>query len=176
MPKRENVEAVENIKKVFMENEGIIFTDHSGLKAQDAVVIRDKLIEADSYLRIIKNTLGLIAAREVFSDIDLEEILIGPTSMVIVEKDIISAAKIVKEFSKELKALKIKAGILDSKFIDADSMEKMADLPSREVLLIQIVTAMQAPISGLINTLSGITKNLVMVLDMVRSKKENMTN
>lgn len=176
MPKRENVEAVENIKKVFMENEGIIFTDHSGLKAQDAVVIRDKLIGADSYLRIIKNTLGLIAAREVFSDIDLEEILIGPTSMVIVEKDIISAAKIVKEFSKELKALKIKAGILDSKFIDADSMEKMADLPSREVLLIQIVTAMQAPISGLINALSGITKNLVMVLDMVRSKKENMTN
>jgi len=55
-------------------------------------------------------------------------------------------------------------------------MEKMADLPSREVLLIQIVTAMQAPISGLINTLSGITRNLVMVLDAVRSKKENMTN
>jgi len=176
VPKRENIEAVESIKKVFMENEGIIFTDHSGLKAQDAVDIRDKLVEADAYLKIIKNTLGLIAARDVFSDIDLEEIFSGPTSIVVAEKDIISTAKIIKEFSKELKALKIKAGILDSKFIDADSIGKMADLPSREVLLTQIVTAMQAPISGLVNTLSGITRNLVMVLDAVRSKKENITN
>jgi len=176
VPKKGNIEAVENIKKIFMKNEGIIFTDHSGLKAQDAVDIRDKLIETDAYLKIIKNTLGLIAARDVFSDIDLEGILSGPTSIVIAEKDIVSTAKIVKEFSKELKALNIKAGILDNKFIDADSIEKIADLPSREVLLAQIVTAIQAPISGLVNTLSGITRNLVMVLDAVRSKKENITN
>ncbi len=176
MPKKENIEAVESIKKMFMENEGIIFTDHSGLKAQDAVNIRDKLIETDAYLKIIKNTLGLIAARDVFSDIDLEGILSGPTSIVIAEKDIVSTAKIVKEFSKELKALNIKAGILDNKFIDADSIEKIADLPSREVLLAQIAATMQAPISGLVNTLSGITRNLVMVLDAVRIKKESIIN
>lgn len=176
MPKKENIEAVESIKKVFMENEGIIFTDHSGMKAQDAVDVRDKLVEADAYLKIIKNTLALIAARDVFSDIDLEEVFAGPTSIVIAEKDIVSTAKIVKEFSKELKALKIKAGILDNKFVDAESIGKIADLPSREVLLTQVVTAMQAPISGLVNTLSGITRNLVVVLDAVRSKKENIIN
>jgi len=176
VPKKENIEAVESIKKVFMENEGIIFTDHSGMKAQDAVDVRDKLVEADAYLKIIKNTLALIAARDVFSDIDLEEVFAGPTSIVIAEKDIVSTAKIVKEFSKELKALKIKAGILDNKFVDAESIGKIADLPSREVLLTQVVTAMQAPISGLVNTLSGITRNLVVVLDAVRSKKENIIN
>ncbi|MCD4670891.1 MAG: 50S ribosomal protein L10 [Actinomycetia bacterium] len=176
MPKKGNIEAVENIKKVFMRNEGIIFTDHSGLKAQDAVDIRDKLVETDAYLKIIKNTLGLIAARDVFSDIDLKEIFSGPTSIVIAEKDIVSTAKIVKEFSKELKALNIKAGILDNKLIDADSIKKIADLPSREVLLAQIAMAMQAPISGLVNTLSGITRSLVTVLDAVRSKKESITN
>lgn len=176
MPKKENIEAVESIKKIFMKNEGIIFTDHSGLKAQDAVNIRDKLIETDAYLKIIKNTLGLIAARDVFSDIDLEGILSGPTSIVIAEKDIVSTAKTLKEFSKKLKALNIKAGILDNKFIDADSIEKIADLPSREVLLAQIAATMQAPISGLVNTLSGITRNLVMVLDAVRIKKESIIN
>ena len=176
MPKKGNIEAVESLKKMLLENEGIIFTDHSGLKAQDAVDVRDKLIEADAYLKIIKNTLGLIAARDVFSDIDLEEILSGPTSIVVAEKDIVSTAKVVKEFSKKLKALNIKAGILDNKFIDADSIEKIADLPSREVLLAQIAATMQAPISGLVNTLSGITRNLVMVLDAVRSKKESITN
>ena len=176
MPKKENIDAVASIKEIFEKNEGLIFTDHSGLKAQDAVDIRDKLIEADAYLKIIKNTLALIAAREVFSDIDLKEVLTGPTSIVVAGKDIAGTAKIIKEFSRELKALNIKAGILENRLIDADSVEKIAGLPPREVLLVQLVTAVQAPISGLVNTLSGLSRNLVMVLDAVRAKKESMIN
>lgn len=176
MPKKENMDAVASIKEIFEKNEGLIFTDHSGLKAQDAVAVRDKLIETGSYLRIIKNTLALIAAREVFSDIDLEEVLTGPTSIIVAEKDIAGTAKIVKEFSRELKALNIKAGILENRLIDSSTVEKLAGLPSREVLLVQLVTAVQAPISGLVNTLSGLSRNLVMVLDAVRAKKESMTN
>ena len=176
MPKKDNVDAVSSIKELFENNEGLIFTDHIGLKAQDAVKVRDKLIEADSYLKIIKNTLALIAAKEVFSEIDLEEIFTGPTSVVVAEKDIVNTAKVVKEFSSELKALNIKAGIMENKLIDADSVKKIAGLPSREVLLVQLVTAVQAPLSGLVNTLSGLSRNLVMVLDAVRVKKESMTN
>ena len=176
MPKKENIDAVASIKEIFETNEGLIFTDHSGLRAQDAVNVRDKLVEADSYLKIIKNTLALIAAKEVFLDIDLEGILSGPTSIVVAGKDFANTARIVKEFSNELKALNIKAGILENKLIDADSIKKIAGLPSREVLLVQLVTAVQAPISGLVNTLSGLTRNLVMVLDAVRAKKESMTN
>jgi len=176
MPKKDNIDAVASIKEIFKTNEGLIFTDHSGLKAQDAVNVRDKLIEADSYLKIIKNTLALIAAKEVFSDMELEEIMTGPTSIVVAEKDMVSTAKVVNEFSRELKALNIKAGILENKLIDADSVKKIAGLPSREVLLVQLVTAVQAPLSGLVNTLSGLSRNLVMVLDAVRAKKESMTN
>ena len=92
------------------------------------------------------------------------------------EKDIVNTAKVVKEFSSELKALNIKAGIMDNKLIDADTVVKIAGLPSREVLLVQLVMAVQAPLSGLVNTLSGLSRNLVMVLDAVRVKKESMTN
>lgn len=176
MPKKENIDAVEELKKIFTDNEGLIFTDHSRLKAQDAVGVRDKLVEAEAYLKIIKNTLGLIAAKEVYPEIDLEEVLVGPTSIVVAQRDMVATAKVIKEFSKELKVLNIKAGILDNKLFDSESINKIADLPSREVLLTQLVTAMQAPISGLVNTLSGITRSLVTVLDAVRSKKENMTN
>ena len=176
MPKKENIDAVSSIKAIFEKNEGLIFTDHSGLKAQDAVNVRDKLIEADSYLKIIKNTLARIAAKEIFSDIELEEIFTGPTRVVVAEKDIVNTAKVVKNFSSELKALTIKAGILENKLVDADTIKKIASLPSRETLLVQLVTAVQAPISGLVNTLSGLSRNLVMVLDAVRVKKESMTN
>ena len=176
MPNKENIEAVEDLKKIFKENEGIIFTDHTGLKAQDAVDIRDKLVQSESYLRIIKNTLGLIAAREVFSDMDLEQIMTGPTSIVIAQKDLVKTAKVLKDFSNELKVLTIKAGIMDKKLVDTESIKKIADLPSREVLLIQMVTALQSPITGLVNALSGITRSLVTVLDAVRNKKESMAN
>ena len=176
MPKKENIDAVSSIKAIFEKNEGLIFTDHSGLKAQDAVNVRDKLVEADSYLKIIKNTLARIAAKEIFSDIELEEIFTGPTSVVVAEKDIANTAKVVNFFSSELKALTIKAGILENKLVDADTIKKIASLPSRETLLVQLVTAVQAPISGLVNTLSGLSRNLVMVLDAVRVKKESMTN
>ena len=56
MPNKENIEAVEELKKIFAENEGLIFTDHTGLKAQDAVGVRDKLVETEAYLKIIKNS------------------------------------------------------------------------------------------------------------------------
>ncbi len=176
MPKKENIDAVESLKKVFVENEGILFTDHSGLKAQDAVNIRDKLVESESYLKVIKNTLGLIAAKEVFSDLNLDDIFKGPTSIVVAQKDMVRAAKVLKEFSKELKTLIIKAGILENRLINNDKIKKMADLPSREVLLVKLVAAIQSPISGLVNTLSGVTRNLVTVLDAVRAKKEIITN
>ena len=176
MPNKENIGKVENLKKIFAENEGIIFTDHTGLKAHDAVDIRDRLVEKEAYLFIIKNTLGLIAAREVFSHIELDEVMAGPTSIVVAKKDMVSTAKVLIDFSKELKVLSIKAGILDNEYIDAGIIEKIAALPSREALLIKLVTAVQSPIYGLVNALSGITRNLVMVLDAVRAKKESMTN
>ena len=176
MPNKENIEAVEELKKIFSDNEGLIFTDHTGLKAQDAVDVRDKLVEAEAYLKIIKNTLGLMAAKEVFSDIDLSKVLEGPTSIVVAKSDMVSTAKVLKEFSRELKVLNVKAGIMENEFVDSESIGKIADLPSREVLLGQLVTALQSPISGMVNTLSGITRNLVMVLEAVRAKKENMTN
>jgi len=120
--------------------------------------------------------LGLIAAREVFSDMDLEQIMTGPTSIVIAQKDLVKTAKVLKDFSNELKVLTIKAGIMDKKLVDTESIKKIADLPSREVLLIQMVTALQSPITGLVNALSGITRSLVTVLDAVRNKKESMAN
>jgi large subunit ribosomal protein L10 len=176
MPKKDNIDAVEDIKKIFTENEGIIFTDHTGLKAQDAVNVRDRLTEADSYLKIIKNTLGLIAAREVFSDMDLEEVFTGPTSIVVAKKDIVSTAKVIKQFSKELDALKAKAGIVDNRIINASIIEKIADLPTRDVLLTQLVSGLQSPISGLLNALSGLSRNLVIVLSAIKEKKEDIKN
>jgi len=169
--REEKINKVDELKKIFKESYGIIFTDHSGLKAGDAVAVRDKLVEADSYLKIIKNTLAVIAAKDVFKDLDLEGVLKGPTSIVVSEKDIITTAKVIEEISKELDALKIKAGILEKTLLSAEEVDKFANLPPREVLLTNLAVSVKAPITKLVNVLGALTVNLVLVLNAIKEKK-----
>lgn len=171
MAREEKINKVDELKKIFKESYGIIFTDHSGLKAGDAVAVRDKLVEADSYLRIIKNTLAVIAAADVFKDLDLEDVLKGPTSIVVSEKDIITTAKVIEEISKELDALKIKAGILEKTLLSAEEVDKFANLPPREVLLTNLAVSIKAPMIKLVNVLGALTVNLVLVLNAIKEKK-----
>jgi large subunit ribosomal protein L10 len=173
LAKKEKIDEVNELREIFKSDSGLIFTDHSGLKAEDAVRVRDRLVEINSYLRIIKNTLALIAAGDVFKDIDIKEILKGPTSIVVSSKDIISAAKVVSDFSEELDALKIKAGILENKLLSSEEMEKLAKLPSRELLLANLMISIKSPIIKLINILGSLTSSLVLVLDAIREKKRN---
>ena len=173
MAKKEKIDEVNELREIFKSDCGLIFTDHSGLKAEDAVRVRDRLIEINSYLKIIKNTLALIAAEDVFKDINIKEILKGPTSIVVSSKDIISTAKVISDFSEELDALKIKAGILENKLLSSEEMEKLAKLPSRELLLASLMISIKSPIVKLINILDSLTRGLVLVLDAIREKKEN---
>ena len=87
-------------------------------------------------------------------------------------EDPVAPAKILNDFSKDHKALEIKAGILDGKVIALDEVKALAELPSREELLAKLVGSMQAPISGLVNVLQGTIRNFVYTLEAVRQKKE----
>lgn len=176
MAKQEKVDKVNELKEIFKNSYGLIFTDHSGLKAEDAVVVRDKLVEVNSYLKIIKNTLALIAAKDVFKDINLEEVLKGPTSIVVSGKDMVSTAKVIEDFSKDLDTLKVKVGILENRLLSPEEVEKFASLPGREVLLANLVISIKFSITKLVNVLSALTRDLVLILDAIREKKEKNNN
>ena len=176
MAKQEKVDKVNELKEIFKNSYGLIFTDHSGLRAEEAVVVRDKLVEVNSYLKIIKNTLALIAAKDVFKDINLEEVLKGPTSIVVSGKDMVSTAKVIEDFSKDLDTLKVKAGILENRLLNPEEVEKFASLPGKEVLLTNLVILIKFPITKLVNVLSALTRDLVLLLNAIREKKERNNN
>ncbi|MDD5622976.1 MAG: 50S ribosomal protein L10 [Actinomycetota bacterium] len=171
MAKQEKIDKVGELKEAFKNSHGLIFTDHSGLKAEDAVKVRNKLVEVNSYLKIIKNTLALIAAKDVFKDLDLEEILKGPTSIVISGEDMISTSRVLENFSKDLELLKIKAGIFENRLLSSEEIEKFASLPGREVLLTNLAITIKSPIIMLVNVLSTLTSNLVLVLSAIKDIK-----
>lgn len=176
MAKQEKVDKVNELKEIFKNSYGLIFTDHSGLRAEDAVVVRDKLVEVNSYLKIIKNTLALIAAKDVFKDVNLEQVLKGPTSIVVSGKDMVSTAKVIEDFSKDLDTLKVKAGILENRLLNPEEVEKFASLPGKEVLLTNLVISIKSPITKLVNVLNALTRDLVLLLDAIREKKERNNN
>ncbi len=60
--RQDKIDRVEEVKTIFESGRGLIFTDHSGIKAEDSVKIRNRLADIDAYIKIIKNTLALIAA------------------------------------------------------------------------------------------------------------------
>ncbi|MEA2016722.1 MAG: 50S ribosomal protein L10 [Actinomycetota bacterium] len=176
MARQEKISEVEKLKEIFKGDHDIIFTDHSGLKADDAVAVRDKLVEANSYLRIIKNTLASIAARDVFKELDLDGVFKGPTSMVVSGEDMISTAKVLEQILKDLDTLKIKAGLFEKQLLSEEEVNKFASLPDREVLLTNLVVSIKSPLTKLVNILGMLTRDLVVVLDAIRAKKEKIDN
>jgi len=165
-------EKVEEIRGVFESGSPIIFADHSGLKAENIFKIRNKLADVEAYIKIVKNTLALLAANEVYSEMNLTEIFTGPTSMIVGGENFVASAKLVREFIKEFETFKVKGGIIENRIISAEAIERLSSLPSREVLFVQMLGVMLNPVVKLVTALGGISRNLVVVLDAIKKQKE----
>ncbi|MBC7334194.1 MAG: 50S ribosomal protein L10 [Actinobacteria bacterium] len=176
MVKKEKIEKVEEIKKLFKESRGLLFINHTGLKVKDTVELRQRLSGVDSYLKVVKNTLALRASREVFEDINLEEMFEGPTSIVVSKGDVVAAARAVKELTKEYETLRIKGGIIENRLAGTEVIDVISSLPGREVLLTNLAVSMKLPIYMLVNVLSNIIRSLVFVLSAIKLEKEKVSS
>ena len=93
--------------------------------------IRNRLHDVEASLKIVKNTLSLLAAGEAFKDLNLEEIFKGPTSLIISEENVVKAAKLAKDFQKEFELFKIKGGLIDGKLFNAEEVLRFASTASK---------------------------------------------
>ena len=172
MIREEKKSKVQDIKGVFESGKAIIFTDHSGVNAESTYSIRNRLHDVQASLKIVKNTLSLLAAGEAYKDLSLEEIFKGPTSLIISEDNVVKAAKLARDFQKEFELFKIKGGLIDGKLFNAEEVLRFAALPPREVLLAQLLGVMMNPLTGLVTVLGGVSRSLVVALDAIRKQKE----
>jgi len=161
---------VADLQQLFAESESVILTDYRGLTVAQDTILRNKMREAGIEYRVAKNTLIKIACDNLDHQ-GLDEFLNGPTAVVFA-KDPAAAAKVVCSFIKETKKTEIKVALLGNKVIDAASVETLAKLPAREVLLAQVAGAFQAPLAGFAGVCAGMLRQLVTVVDQVREQKE----
>lgn len=142
MARPDKVATVAALKEQFSSSAAVVLTEYRGLKVKDLKELRRSL-GGDATYSVAKNTLTQIAAREAGVE-GLEAQLSGPTAVAFINGDIAAVAKGLREFAKGNPALVIKGGVLEGRVLDADSVKKLADLESREVLLAKIAGAMQA--------------------------------
>lgn len=168
----EKAAKVAELKELLTNSKCAILVDFCGLTVAQDTVLRRKMREAGVNYSVVKNTLLRIAAEEAGIE-GLKPVLEHNTAIAVAPEDPVAVAKIICEFAKENKALKVKIGVLDGKVISAEEIKALAALPPKEVLIAKMLGSMNAPISGFVNVLQGTIRNVVYALEAVRKQKES---
>src|ERR1700724_3697247 len=136
MAKADKVTAVADIAEQFKDATAALVTEYRGLTVANLAELRRSLGDSATY-SVAKNTLIKRAATEAGVD-GLEELFVGPTAIAFVTGEAVDAAKALKKFAKDHKALVIKGGYMDGRPLTVAEVERIADLESREVLLARL--------------------------------------
>lgn len=152
MAKPEKVAAVAEITEQFKGATATVVTEYRGLTVTQLGELRRSLGEGATY-SVAKNTLVKLAAKEAGVE-GLDELFTGPTAIAFIEGEPVVAAKAIKNFAKDNKALVVKGGYMDGRALSIAEIEQIADLETREVLLAKLAGAMKgnlAKAAGLFN-------------------------
>src|SRR6195256_2552228 len=173
MAKADKATAVADIAERFKESTATVVTEYRGLTVANLAELRRSLSGSATY-SVAKNTLVKRAASEAGIE-GLDELFAGPTAIAFIKGEPVDAAKAIKTFAKDHKALIIKGGYMDGRALSVDEVNRIADLESREVLLAKLAGAMKANLSkaaGLFNAPASQVARLVAALQEKKAAEE----
>ena len=124
-----------------------VIVDYKGINVEDDTKLRKELREAGVNYTVVKNTLLKRAIAETELN-GLDSVLEGTTALATSADDYVAAARILCKFADTHKNFEVKNGFIDKEVIDVAKITGLAKLPSREILLANVLGAFQAPISA----------------------------
>ena len=146
---------VNEIKELLDGAETAVVVDYRGITVAQDTELRKKLREAGISYKVYKNTMIRFAAKGTAFE-GLDPVLEGPTAIAVSKTDATAPARILAEFAKTAPALEIKGGVVEGVYYDAKGMEKIAGIPSREILLGKLLGSIQSPITNFARVLKQI--------------------
>ena len=167
----EKQQIAEDLRDRLSKSAIVVLTDYKGLDVAAMNDLRRRLRAEGIEYQVVKNTLLIRAAED--NDIALiKDYFKGPSAIALSYDDPIAPAKVLSEFAKENKKLEIKAGVMNGQVLDANAIKALAKLPSREVLLGQFLSALNAIPTSFVRTIAEIPRSFVGVLAAIRDQKE----
>ena len=170
MARPDKAAAVEELKEAFSASNATVLTEYRGLTVKSIKALRRALGEDATYA-VAKNTLTQIAAKEAGIE-GLDEQLTGPTAIAFIRGDVATVAKGLRDFAKDNPLLVIKAGVMDGRVLDADEVEELADLESREVLLAKLAGAMNGNLAKAAGLFAAPLSQAARVLAALQDQKQ----
>ena len=148
---------VDEIKGLAADATSAVLVDYRGLTVEQDTILRKKLREAGVVYKVYKNTM-LHLAFEGTDFAQLDQNLEGPTAVAFGKEDATAPARILKEFAKECPALEFKAGVVEGTYYDAEGIDVIADIPSRDVLISKLLGSLQSPITNFARVIKQIAE------------------
>ncbi len=157
-------EQLQAYKKQIAKSQAIVVADYRGLTVAQLEKLRRSLRESGASFVVAKKTLMSIALKEMERPVP-KDALIGPVGFAILGDDLAAGAKTLRDFSKEAGDLfKILGGVLGHSVIDAAGATALADMPTREVQLAQLLGAISAPLTTLAGIITAPHRDLIGLL------------
>ena len=167
LTKDQKKKALDALKDKIAKQKAMFFVDFTGLKVKDMSGLRKKIRGVDGEFKVAKKTLLGLAFKDAKIDVQAKKMQ-GEIALVLSYKDQVSPAKLIWETSKGNKNLKILGGFMNNKLMTREEVEVLAQLPSREQLLAQLVGSIKAPVSNFIYALNYNIKGLVYLLTTIK--------
>ena len=161
---------VADVAEVAASAHSAVAAEYNGLTSEDMTELRAKARSGGVYLRVVKNTLARRAVDGTDFDC-MKDALVGPLVLAFSQEDPGSAARVLKDFSKENDKLVIKALSVGGQLLAASEINRLASLPTKEQAISMLMSVMQAPIGKLARTLNEVPGKLVRTVAAVRDAK-----
>jgi large subunit ribosomal protein L10 len=162
---------VEEFKEI-IKKDGVYFFDYRGLTVPQFEELRNKIREHNGSCMVLKNSIVAKGFAEENIEIIDDNLLIGPNAIAYVDKEFVEVAKVLADFAKEKDAVEIKAGFVEGKYVDKQKLLEISRLPGRDQLVAQLVMTIAMPIKKFGMTLSSPIKNILILMNNLKDKKE----
>jgi large subunit ribosomal protein L10 len=163
VPTQEKLDVVEDLKERLDGVEVVMLAEYRGLTVHQLGELRKQLRGVSAQYKVVKNRLARIAVASTGLE-ELRDHLKGPTGLIVAREDPVAVAKTLQTFARTHQAFTIKGGIVEGRFLGADGVKALADLPSKEALRSQLVGAVQGPLAQLVGLLLAPQRELAYVL------------
>lgn len=175
MNRDEKATLVAELNEMMTRSKFTVIADYCGLKVSELQKIRIELRECDSEIRIAKNTLLKRAAADTDNEI-LTDDFVGTTAIVTAYADPVMPAKVLTKFADDNDKFSIRSAALEGDKLDVDGVKALSSLPTKEVLLGQLLSVMNSVPTGLVQVLSGVPRTFAYALNAVKEQKEEAEN
>jgi len=170
--KEQKAEQVELLTEKLKKAKVAVLTDYRGLTVSQLQDLRGRLRTGDVEYRVVKNTLARRAA-EAAGVPALQKELDGPVAIAFGYDDLATPAKLINDFVRATRLkLDVKGGLVEGRVFSPDQVKQLADLPSREVLLAQLLGTLQTPVGQLVAIMQTPHQQLLGVLNAYKTKLE----